>query len=156
MCDMATAGSQITPTITPTQQQLWRTLMQAHGRVHTVLEKALQEAELPPLAWFEVLLPISLSDAGMLRPRDLGCGVQISRSGLTRLIDRMESAGVITRERCDEDRRGSYIGLTEAGEQMTANMREVLDAELGMIFGDLYDEEEAAQLTSLLTRIAAD
>lgn len=149
---MATAVSPITPS----QQQLWRILMQAHGRVQTVLEKALHDADLPPLAWFDVLLPISLADTKMLRPRDLGCGVQISRSGLTRLLDRMESAGVITRERCDEDRRGSYIGLTEAGEQMMANMREVLDAELSLLLGDLYDEDEAERLIRLLARIAAD
>lgn len=148
---MATAASQLTTT----QQQLWQMLSAAHGRTQATIEKALQEAELPPLAWFDVLQPISQSADEMLRPRDLGCGVQISRSGLTRLLDRMESAGVITRRHCDEDRRGSYIGLTESGIAMAASMREVVEAELAMIFGDHYDEAEAAQLISLLARVAA-
>lgn len=146
----------VAPQLTDTQKKLWQTLTFAHGRVQAVLEKALQEAELPPLAWFDVLHPISLSEGKMLRPRDLGCGVQISRSGLTRLTDRMEAAGVITRKRCDEDRRGSYIGLTEAGGEMADAMHEVVEAELAMVFGDLYEEGEAAQLVALLSRIAAD
>ena len=138
------------------QQQLWHTLALAHGRVEAVLEKALQEAGLPPLAWFDVLHPISQSSEEMLRPRDLGCGVQISRSGLTRLLDRMEEAGAITRERCDEDRRGSYVGLTDTGKETITSMREVVESELAMIFGDLYDEAEATQLVRLLARTAAD
>jgi DNA-binding MarR family transcriptional regulator len=146
---MATAA----PQLTESQRQLWQSLVFAHGRVQTVLEKALQEAELPPLAWFDVLHPISQSEDGMLRPRDLGCGVQISRSGLTRLTDRMEAAGVIVRKRCDEDRRGSYIGLTEAGEQVAAAMRETIETELAMVFGDLFDEDEATQLAALLRRV---
>lgn len=141
--------------LTETQQQLWQALNVAHGRVHSAIEKALQEAELPPLAWFDVLHPISVSQDQMLRPRDLGCGVQISRSGLTRLLDRMEGAEMITRRHCNEDRRGSYIGLTEAGTDTAGAMREVIETELATIFGELYDEEEALQLTRLLSRIAA-
>lgn len=144
------------PQIVETQQQLWQTLMRANGRVQTVLEKALQEAGLPPLAWFEVLQPISEAADRMLRPRDLGCGVQISRSGLTRLLDRMEDAGVISRERCDEDRRGSYIGLTDAGIEMASAMSQVVESELAEIFGDLYSEEEAVQMIRLLARAAID
>lgn len=145
-----------TTEITAAQQQLWNMLAVAHSRVHTVLEKALQEAELPPLAWFDVLHPISLSRDQMLRPRDLGCGVQISRSGLTRLLDRMESAGVIKRKRCDEDRRGSYIGLTDSGIEVAASMAEVVESELAMILGDLYSEDEATEAVRLLSRVAAD
>lgn len=147
---MAAATSQFSET----QQQLWQMLSAAHGRSQAAIEKALQEAELPPLAWFDVLQPISQSADGILRPRDLGCGVQISRSGLTRLLDRMEDAGVIERRHCDEDRRGSYIGLTEAGLTMVASMREVVEAELATIFGELYDEDEANQLIGLLARTA--
>lgn len=149
---MATAS----PQITPTQHQLWQMLTRANGRVHTVLETALHEADLPPLAWYEVLLPISQTPDGALRPRDLGCGVQISRSGLTRLLDRMEDAGVIRRERCDEDRRGSYVGLTEAGTEMASAMGQVVESELAEAFADLYTDEEAAQLASLLARAALD
>lgn len=111
---------------------------------------------MPPLAWYEVLLPVYRAPDRLLRPRDLGCGVQISRSGLTRLLDRMEEAGLITRERCDEDRRGSYVGLTEAGIETADRMRSVLDPELALLFGDLYDDAEAEQLTALLTRAAVD
>lgn len=138
-----------------TRQKLWQTLFGAHGRVQTMLEKALQEAGLPPLSWYEVLHPISISTDRMLRPRDLGCGVQISRSGLTRLLDRMESAGAIERKRCDEDRRGSYIGLTEAGAATAQAMREVVEGELSSIFGELYDEDEAERLIDLLGRAAS-
>lgn len=148
---MAIATSQ-TP---ETRQQLWQALTAAHGRVHTALEKALHDAGLPPLAWFDVLQPISVSEDQMLRPRDLGCGVQISRSGLTRLLDRMESAEMITRRHCDEDRRGSYIGLTEAGIETAAAMGKVIEAELETIFGDLYDEDEAVELTRSLSDLAA-
>jgi DNA-binding MarR family transcriptional regulator len=146
---MATAS----PQITEIQQQLFQTLTRANGRIQNQLEKALQEADLPPLAWFDVLHPISQNPDQALRPRDLGCGVQISRSGLTRLLDRMEDAGVIERKRCDIDRRGSYIALTEPGVQMAAAMGEIVEAELAQAFSDLYTEEEAAQLSGLLGRV---
>lgn len=141
------------PQITEIQQQLFQSLTRANGRVQSLLEKALQEAGLPPLAWFDVLHPISQTPDRLMRPRDLGCGVQISRSGLTRLLDRMEDAGVIKRERCDIDRRGSYIALTDTGAQMAVAMGEIVESELAQAFSDLYSEDEAEQLTGLLSRM---
>jgi DNA-binding MarR family transcriptional regulator len=155
MVSPATATAASERRISEGQRQLWRSLTAAHGRIEGELEKALQEGGLPPLAWFNVLDPICAAPRQALRPRDLGCGVQISRSGLTRLLDRMESAGVIVRRRCDEDRRGSYIGVTEAGAEMAAGMRDVIETELAMILGDLFEDAEAAQARDLLTRVSS-
>ncbi len=138
------------------QRRAWRMLNLAHGRLVAGVERALAESDLPPLAWFDVLDPLTEADEHMLRPRDLGCGVQISRSGLTRLLDRMEAAGAVTRNRCDEDRRGSYIGLTESGAAIVARMREVMETELSASFEGQIDDDEARQLTSLLVLVATD
>ena len=142
---------------TPTPSQLstaqraaWEAMVHAHGQLITTVEQALSEADLPPVDWYNVLAPILASADGALRPRDLGCGVQISRSGLTRLLDRMEAAGVVERRRCDVDRRGSYVAITDEGKETAERMRTVIENRLAESFGRQVDDHAAEQLTDLL------
>ncbi len=69
------------------------------------------------LAWYDVLLQLSVSGEARLRLQELADRVLYSRSGLTRLIDRMESAGLVCREPCPEDKRGTFAVLTAQGKR---------------------------------------
>ena len=88
-------------------------------RVHATLTKAL-DAELEaehglPLSSYEVLLHLDDADGQRMRMSDLAATVILSRSGLTRLVDRLEREGLIARESCPSDARGSFATLTAAG-----------------------------------------
>jgi DNA-binding MarR family transcriptional regulator len=117
-----------TPTVRVTADRLdaWRAFLRAHAAVVGALETELEAERDLPLPWYDVL--ISLSDAGgRLRMQDLADRVLFSRSGLTRLVDRMAAAGLVARERCEDDRRGTYAVLTRAG---AARLREAAGVHL--------------------------
>lgn len=92
----------------------WRALQWAHTVILRKLEREL-EAEGLPLSWFDVLIHMREAPNGQLRMLDLAGSVVLSPSGLTRLIDRMEKAGYVTRERTAADRRGAYAVITPQG-----------------------------------------
>ena len=102
----------------------WRGLL----RVHSALTKAL-DAELVrehglPLSSYEVLLFLADSPEGQMRMSELADGVLLSRSGLTRLVDRMERDGLIRRERCEDDARGWFAAITPRGRELFTRARQ--------------------------------
>lgn len=135
--------------------EAWRSLLFAHTSLTTGVEQALAEEDLPPLTWYDVLSSLDRAPEHAARPRDLGCGVSISRSGLTRLLDRMESANLVERRSCPTDRRGTWVVLTDAGSEMVARMRPVYERELAESFSAELSDEEAETLTDLLGRVGA-
>jgi DNA-binding MarR family transcriptional regulator len=96
-------------------------------RVHSSLTKAL-DAELVsahglPLSSYEVLLFLADAPDGRLRMSELADGVLLSRSGLTRLVDRMEGEGLLRRERCADDARGYNAAITPKGRKLFQHAR---------------------------------
>lgn len=94
--------------------EVWRRFLVAHAALVDVLERELQEAHDLPLAWYDVLVQLNRA-GGRRRMSDLARSVLISRSGLTRLVDRMVDAGLVRREPSRCDRRGFEAVLTEDG-----------------------------------------
>jgi DNA-binding MarR family transcriptional regulator len=87
----------------------------AHSAVFKQLGRELEEEEGLSMAWYEVLLRLSRAPGRRLRMQELADGTFFSPSGLTRLIDRMEEAGLVERAQCSADKRGYHAVLTEAG-----------------------------------------
>jgi DNA-binding MarR family transcriptional regulator len=100
----------------------WRALLNAHAAVTSRVEAELAAAGLPPLGWYDVLWPLRRAPGRRLRMSALAAEVTLSRTGLTRLVDRMEQAGVVAREPAAEDRRGSYVTLTPDGAALLRRM----------------------------------
>jgi DNA-binding MarR family transcriptional regulator len=117
------------------------------------MEQALSEEQLPPLGWYDVLWALYRAPGRSLRPRDLGLHLTISKSGLTRLVDRIVAAGLIERRECPADRRGHLIALTAAGESMLREMWPVFAAALDEHFASRLSAAEARTLRSLLDRL---
>jgi len=101
--------------VTPDQMVVWRRFLEVHAVVVGALEAELDEARELPLAWYDVLVSLQEAPGHRLRMQDLARRVLFSRSGLTRLVDRMVDAGYVERERCEDDRRGTFAVLTPAG-----------------------------------------
>lgn len=93
----------------------WRGLLVAHGRVIAALDDELERAHGLPLSSYEVLLQLSLAPGQSLRMGDLAERLLLSRSGLTRLVDRLVGRGLLERHSCPSDRRGTYARLTPDG-----------------------------------------
>lgn len=140
-----------------TQEQLlaWRLFLRAHASVSRRLEQDLLAEHQLPLAWYDVLVQLSESPDQRVRMTDLAERVLLSRSGLTRLIDRMATAGLVERQSCPSDARGTFTALTPDG---FARLRSAASVHLRGIHEYMVDQftnEELATLATLLGRLAS-
>ena len=114
--------------------QGWRTLAALHGLIETDLERALQSGHRLSVVEFTVLDALSRQDGWHMRMQQLARAAALSASATTRLVNRLEDRGLLTRILCAEDRRGIYTELTAAGRELLASARpthdEVLESAL--------------------------
>jgi DNA-binding MarR family transcriptional regulator len=101
--------------LAPQELAAWRDFLRTHAVLTATLSRELEEARGLPLAQYDVLVQLDEAADGRLRMQDLAARVLFSRSGLTRLVDRMVTDGLVERERCEDDRRGTFAVLTAAG-----------------------------------------
>ena len=99
----------------PASLSAWRLLLTAHATVTELLEHELVAERGLPLSRYDVLLNLAEAPGGRLRMQELSASVLLSKSGLSRLVDRMVEAGLVRRERCEDDRRGWFAVLTDQG-----------------------------------------
>jgi DNA-binding MarR family transcriptional regulator len=130
----------------------WRSVLNAHASVVARVEEALAQADLPPLAWYDVLWALRRAPGRRIRMADLADSLTLSRGGLTKLADRLEASELLRRERAEDDGRGLYAALTPAGEQMLRRMWPVYARVLGDTFVDAMTADEAAAVAGALDR----
>jgi len=131
----------------------WRGLLRVHSGLTKALDADLVREHDLPLSSYEVLLFISEAPEGRLRMSDLADGVLLSRSGLTRLVDRMERDGLLERHRCDEDQRGWYAVITERGRELFDRARRTHLDGVRQRFLDRLSPEEQRALGALWERM---
>jgi DNA-binding MarR family transcriptional regulator len=102
----------------PEELAAWRGFLRAHARLTKALDQELMRAHSLSLTSYELLLNLAGSPEGRLRMSELADSVLLSRSGLTRLVDRMERQGLLRRETCARDRRGAYAAITPRGRDL--------------------------------------
>ena len=143
-----------TPGQTDPSAAAWSAIRASFEIVSEAMEHALADAGLPPLAWYDVLVTVDARPAPV-RPKDMLCQVSVTKSGLTRLLDRIEKAGLIERTYCPSDRRGTFIAITDAGKDTLAEMRPVREAAFRRFLGDRLAAEDAEVITAALDSVAA-
>src|SRR5574338_326014 len=114
---MTAVRSRTTTIPSPRDRRLesWRTFLRAYTQVRRHLERELEDEQGMSLAEYEVLLVLAYSADRQMRMSDLAEMLLLSRSGATRLIDRLEAVELVQRVSCDTDRRGQWAQLTDAG-----------------------------------------
>ena len=123
----------------------WARLLKASAGLLAEVEKALKQAGLPPLNWYDVLLEVSRAGPTGLRQSDIAREVLLPKHNLSRLIDRMENQGVVTRSGCDSDGRAKQVCLTDIGETLLRKMWQVYGAEIQIRLGEpLSDAQQHA------------
>lgn len=131
----------------------WRTFLRAHATVTRRLEHELLTEHDLPLASYDVLVQLSEAPDRRLRMTELADRVLLSRSGLTRLADRLERDGLIVRQACPSDARGTLAVLTDAGlerlrEAWPTHLRGVAEHVTGRLL-----PHEVEQLGALLAKL---
>lgn len=130
----------------------WRAVLHGHLALLGVLERELDTEVALPLTWYDVLL--NLNEAGgRLRMQELARAIVLSKSGLTRLVDRMVATGFLTREPCEGDRRGLLAVLTPAGKDALRAAAPIHLRGVDEHFGRLVDEHEAKVVQDVFERV---
>jgi DNA-binding MarR family transcriptional regulator len=109
----------------PAEERAWRAFLDAQAALLRRLETELIKKEDMTLAEFDVLIQLSMASGSRLRMTELSERVRLSRSGLTRLVDRLVRAGLVKRGSCAGDRRGTFAILTPAGTTRLRHARPV-------------------------------
>jgi DNA-binding MarR family transcriptional regulator len=130
----------------------WRSVLNAHASLVARIEQALADGDLPPLAWYDVLWAVRRAPGRRVRMAELAESLTLSRGGLTKLADRLESAGLLRREHADDDRRGFYAVLTDEGDAMLRRMWPVYSRVLRESFVDAVTPAEAKAIAAGLGR----
>jgi DNA-binding MarR family transcriptional regulator len=128
--------------------EAFRTFMKAHSLLVGAIEQDLAAAELPPLVWHDLLAALDSAPEGRMRIHELADAIVFSRSGLSRLLDRLERESLLRREPSTSDRRGAFAVITDSGRDMLARMTPVYRRTVEEHFvPHLGDEVEALQVS---------
>jgi DNA-binding MarR family transcriptional regulator len=132
----------------------WRSFLRAHARITRALEAELVAEQRLSLAAYDVLVQLAEAPQRRLRMTELADAVLLSRSGVTRLVDRLERAGLVARAPVESDGRGVAAQLTEAGlERLRVAARTHL-AGVARHFADRLDADDLAALDRISRRLA--
>jgi DNA-binding MarR family transcriptional regulator len=101
----------------------WRGLLRVHSALVKALDAELLAAHALPLTSYEVLINLQAAPGRRRRMAELADGVLLSRSGMTRLVDRLERDGLLERDACTDDGRGTFAVLTDKGDACLAEAR---------------------------------
>jgi DNA-binding MarR family transcriptional regulator len=135
-------------------QHALRGLLRAHACLARRLDAALEKAHGLPLSSYEVLDRLHDASSGRMRMCELAEQAQLSRSGLTRLVDRLEREQLLERCSCDHDARGSFACLTEGGRERLREARVTHMAVVREQFFSHFTEPELSLLADMCQRIA--
>ena len=136
------------------QLQAWRAMLVAVGSVRDVLEREVERKGGLQLTWYEVLVTLTNAPDQRLRMQDLARETFLSKSGLSQAISHMEAAGLVRRESCASDRRGTFARLTAEGEAAFKKVHAVHQAAIEDTFTRHLDSGEAEAIRAALAKIA--
>ncbi len=131
----------------------WRGFLHAHATLLRGLDAELEAAHGMPVSSYEVLMNVADAEGERMRMYDIASRVLLSRSGLTRLVDRLEKSGYVRRESCPDDARGAFAVLTPEGRRVLDAARATHLAGVRERFLRHFSEDEQEQLGEFWTRV---
>jgi DNA-binding MarR family transcriptional regulator len=132
---------------------VWQAYLHIYKTVIRLLEAALQEKKGLPLLWYDTLEELVHAPLKSLRLQELAEAINLSQSGLTRLLDRMAESELVERRPCPNDRRGLFATITPAGEELLAQARPVYQQVLDDHFLRYLSCDEVAALDKVFANI---
>jgi DNA-binding MarR family transcriptional regulator len=144
--------STVVHTETPTVAA-WVRLLRSHAALVRLFNAQLVADHGLTINDYEVLLHLSHADEARMRRTDLAERIQLTPSGVTRLLDGLERAGFVEKAECASDRRVSYAVLTTAGRERLAAASPSHLAAIDALFGERFTPDELDSLGELLGRL---
>ena len=131
----------------------WIRFLRAHAAVTRQLSARLESGHGLTLSDYDVLVQLYHAPEQRMRRVDIARSVLLTASGITRLLDGLERAGWVAKERCDSDARVTYAALTTSGRTKFEEARDAHLADVEELFGSRFDAKERRDLAELLGRL---
>ncbi|MEV6301330.1 MarR family transcriptional regulator [Actinoplanes sp. NPDC051861] len=131
----------------------WAALLRVHAALVPVLDRELQTACGLPLTWYDVLLELKYAPGGRLSMGELGERAVVSRSRVSRVVDALTDAGLVTREANPDDRRSAYAKITDEGRKRQAEAAPTYLAGIRRHFTDRMTAGEARLVATALEKV---
>jgi DNA-binding MarR family transcriptional regulator len=131
----------------------WQRFITAHAKLIDSINREMLEADVIPLHWYDVLIELYEAPERRLRLSELARKVVLSKSGLTRLVDKLAEAGLLARQSSPEDGRGAYAVLTDAGLAAMRQAWPIYARGIQSYFAKYLSEEEARIMAALFERM---
>jgi DNA-binding MarR family transcriptional regulator len=147
-CDAATSGE-----LDAAELGAWRGFLRVHAALAKQLDAELTAEHDLPLSSYEVLITLQAAPGRRCRMAELADRVLLSRSGTTRLVDRLEREGLLVRDNCSDDGRGTYAVLTDAGAELLSRARPTHLEDVRERFLRHFEPEELATLAAWWERV---
>ena len=132
----------------------WLAFLKAHSRVVPQVGQDLMGSCGISLTWYDVLFQLDAEPGHRLRMHELADAIVLSKSGLTRVVDRMEQAGLVAREAVAGDRRSSCVVVTPAGRALVSKARPIVKRSVWAHFGSHLSEAELVHVRDALRRLS--
>jgi len=141
------------PKLTREERLSWRALFEAHALVLRRIDEDLSRADVGSLTDYDVLYTLYLSPERRVRLAELATAALLSRSGLSRLVDRLEAKGFLRREPCEDDRRGAFAHLTDEGVEELRRIWKIYSAGIARYFFPTLTAEETETVGRIFGRV---
>ncbi len=142
--------------LAPADLAAWRGFLRAYALLVPQLDDELRAAHGISVSGYEALRFLADAPGQRMRPGELAAAALLTPSGITRLCDRLERDGLIVRESCDDDGRGSLVVLTKAGTERVREAQRTHLAGVRRRFLDLLTEQEIEVLGNVWKRVAGE
>lgn len=133
---------------------LWFSFVRSHRALIREIERRLAAADLPPYAWYDALWGVESGEGGTRRMHELADALVIERYNLTRLVDRLEHEGLVTRARSAQDGRAAYVTITAQGRALRKRMWKVYQSAVAELFLSQFDDTAQGEVSAALDRAA--
>ena len=130
-------------------------LLRVHAAIVPVLDRELQSACGLPLTWYDVLLELEHSPDRRLSMGELGQRAVVSRTRVSRVVDALAGAGLVSRESNPDDRRSAYATITEAGRSRLREAAPVYLTGIERHFTSRMTSSEARGMATALAKVLA-
>ena len=131
----------------------WIALVQSQKVAVARVEARLKAAGLPALTWYDALWELEKAGEAGLRPFELERALLFEQYNLSRLVDRLEKAGLVDRAPCPDDGRGQVLKISDAGRVLRARMWKTYSSAIDEAVGARLSNDEADRLATLLKKL---
>ena len=133
----------------------WGALLKVHAALVPRLDRELQDTHGLPLTWYDVLLELNSAPERRLTMGQLGAVAAVSRTRVSRVVDELVRAGLVTRESNPDDGRSAFAAMTPAGRAALRKAAPTYVAAVHREFADHLTGREAEVLAGALRKVLA-